>query len=83
MTGPVFFQISAKECGFENAQPWRFKFQQKIRFEKSQIWEQLPNSKSAKTATRRFVWRKWEMDLEKLVWTPSISAQLPETSDVL
>ena len=51
--------------------------------ENSQTLEQLPNSKSVKQSLSCFFDINGEMDLEKLIWTPSISAQLPETLDLL
>ena len=45
--------------------------------------EQLPKSKSGQPATLMILNINGKMDLEKLIWTPSISAQLPETFDLL
>ena len=45
-------------------------------FEASQMLEQLSHVKSQLSATLMFFSINGKMDLEKLVWTPSISAQL-------
>ena len=71
--------------GFEHVHPWRFEFLQK----KSGASE-IPDPGATLTLQIRlnthshdFSDTHGKMDLEKLLWTLSISAQLPETFDLL
>ena len=75
MSGPPFSNFR-KKWGVENAHPGASNFRNQMGFGKS---SNSPNPNLVKQPLSWIVDINGKMDLEKLIWTPSISAQLPET----
>ena len=77
------FSNLRKTMSFVNVCLWHFKLPRKVVLENPRSGNNSPTSNLNFQPTSCFFHIDGKMDLEKLIWTPSISAQLPETFDLL
>ena len=80
--GPIS-HIIATTCRFWKCRLLMFQIPAKKDKTNPKSWSNSPTPNPSKQPLSRFVDIHWKMDLKKLIWTPSISAQLPETFDLL